>query len=107
MFTIKKDLTHFCSGMTEKIQTVWPPVFRQRPHYYLVEALQMLNFSLFQPKTETKGAHSIDFSGVRDDKCHKAVGDGQVQFLCILFMLNFFEKTIAGPQEIDQVDNML
>ena len=25
------------------------------------------------------GAHSFDFSGVRDDKCHKSIDNGQVQ----------------------------
>ena len=61
--------------MTEKSQKVWLPVYHQRPRYYLVKAKFFVPF--FQ--NSTLGANSIDFSGVRDDKCHKSIDNGQVQ----------------------------
>ena len=62
-------------GTTEKSQKVWLPVYHQRPRYYLVKAKFLVPF--FQ--NSTLGANSIDFSGVRDDKCHKSIDNGQVQ----------------------------
>ena len=43
----------------------------------LLYTLWLIFVPLFQ--NSTLGAHSFDFSGVRDDKCHKSIDNGQVQ----------------------------
>ena len=46
------------------------------------------------------GVHSVDFSGVRDDKCHTGVGQSRVSFKQDIFKPNFAFATIhikIGP----------
>ena len=39
-----------------------------------------LSFQNFQHFPLCEGVHSVDFSGVRDDKCHTGVGQSRVRF---------------------------
>ena len=63
-------------GSTGRTPVVWPLASLPRPRFYWVSCF----FKLLRGEFSFlfTGVHSVDFSGVRDDKCHTGVGQSRV-----------------------------
>ena len=66
------------------------------PEASLLLGFQRSSFPLFKP-FDFLGVHSIDFSGVRDDKCHVGVGQSRVRSIkpyYVIYILNMFTDQV-------------